>query len=89
MIYKLVTKVISNRLKTLLLAVVSKAQSACTPGRLITDNILIECEVFHSMINQRTYNGLMAIKVDMSKAYDRVEWQFLRKVMLRFGFRHC
>jgi len=86
-VYKIVTKVISNRLKKLLHRIISETQSAFIPGRLITDNILIAYEVFHSMINQRTRNGSMAIKVDMSKAYDRVEWSFLRQVMLKLGFR--
>ena len=86
--YKLVTKVISNRLKPLLPVLVSETQSAFTPGRLITDNILIAYEVFHSMINHKTRKGAMAIKVDMSKAYDLVEWPFRRQVMLRLGFRH-
>ena len=87
-IYKLLTKVISNRLKKLLPEIISPTQNAFIPGRLITDNILIGYEVFHSMYNKHTRHGSMAIKVDMAKAYDRVEWQFLRQVMLWFGFRH-
>jgi len=78
-LYKLVTKVISNKLKQLLLAIISETQSAFTPGRLITDNILIAYEVFHSMVSKKTRHGSMAIKVDMAKAYDRVEWLFLKR----------
>ena len=87
-IYKLVTKVIANRLKQILPAIISDTQSAFTPGRLITDNILLAYEVFHSMFTNSSRLGSMAIKVDMAKAYDRVEWPFLREVMLRMGFRH-
>ena len=85
-VYKLITKVIASRLKKILPHIISDTQSAFIPGRLITDNVLIAYEVFHSMINQRRRNGTMAIKVDMSKAYDRVEWGFLRRVMLKLGF---
>jgi len=45
---------------------------------MITDNVLIAFEVFHSMHCHSGVNGVMAIKLDMSKAYDRVEWPFLR-----------
>jgi len=85
-IYKLITKVISTRLKSLLPSIISETQSAFTPGRLITDNILVSYEVFHSIYHQKSSNGSMAIKLDMSKAYDRVEWGFLRNIMLRMGF---
>ncbi|XP_074267156.1 uncharacterized protein LOC141590463 [Silene latifolia] len=51
----------------------SSAESAFTPDRLITDNILIAFEVFHHMKNARQLDGHMAIKLDMAKAYDRVE----------------
>ena len=86
-IYKLVTKVITNRLKGLLPNIISDTQSAFTTGRLITDNILIAYEIFHSMNGNTGTGGAMAIKLDMSKAYDRVEWLFLHQVMLRMGFR--
>jgi len=86
-VYKLITKVISNRLKKLLPAIISETQSAFIPGRLITDNVLIAYEIFHSMLNQSHRNRSMAIKIDMSKVYDRVEWPFLRKVMLKLGFK--
>ena len=89
MVCKLITKVISNKMKKLLPVIISETHSAFIPGKLITDNVLIAYEVFHSILNQSNRNGSMAIKVDMSEAHDRVEWLFLRKVMLRLGFRQC
>ncbi|XP_074302488.1 uncharacterized protein LOC141634059 [Silene latifolia] len=85
-VYKLVSKVLANRLKMFLGDVVSENQSAFTPGRLITDNILTAFEVFHFMKNNRQTDGYMALKLDMGKAYDRVEWVFLQRVLLTMGF---
>ena len=54
---------------------------------MITDNVLIAFETLHHMHNQRAGKvGSMALKLDMSKAYDRVEWGFLKQVMIRMGF---
>ncbi|XP_074313616.1 uncharacterized protein LOC141648798 [Silene latifolia] len=84
--YKLVSKVLANRLKVFLGDIISKNQNAFMPGRLIFDNILIAFELFHHMKNKRQTEGYMAIKLDMAKAYDRVEWGFLRRVLMRMGF---
>lgn len=86
-IYKIVSKMLANRLKPFLSDIISLNQSAFVPGRLITDNTLIAYESFHYMHGQSLGSkGSMAIKLDMSKAYDRVEWSFLEKVMLKMGF---
>ena len=84
--YKLVTKVIVNRLNPILPHIISETQGAFTQGRLITYNILIAFETFHAMRLDTSRQGAMAIKLDMSKAYDRVEWPFLSQVMIRMGF---
>ncbi|KAL9226062.1 hypothetical protein vseg_001914 [Gypsophila vaccaria] len=84
--YKLISKVLANRLKVFLGDVVSENQSAFTPGRLITDNVLVAFEIFHYMNNSRRGEGHMALKLDMSKAYDRVEWDFLEAALRKLGF---
>ncbi|KAL9680101.1 hypothetical protein QQ045_017978 [Rhodiola kirilowii] len=84
---KTVAKVIVNRLQQILPEIISPAQSAFIKGRLITDNFLIAHEIAHFIKNTRygskSYGSL---KLDMSKAYDRVEWRYLKMLLLRFGF---
>ena len=86
-ILKLVTKVLANRLKPLLPKVVSENQSAFIKGRLITDNVLLPFESLHSMKrNTRRKEGDVALKIDISKAYDRLDWNYLRVIMIKLGF---
>lgn len=86
-IYKLVSKVLSNRLKKLLPSIVSENQSAFVAGRLIIDNILVAFETMHTIkTKNQGKDGFMAFKLDMTKAFDRVEWNFLGKIMLKMGF---
>jgi hypothetical protein len=85
-VYKLISKVLANRLKCILDEVISPNQSAFVPGRLISDNTILAYEMSHFMKRKRSgKKSYMAAKLDMSKAYDRVEWSFLERVMIKLG----
>ena len=77
--YKVITKTLTNRLKEIMPSITAQNQSSFVPGRQITDNILIYQEVLHSMrTRQKKGKGIMMIKVDLEKAYDRLSWKFIR-----------
>lgn len=72
--YKLIAKTLANRLKKVLNCIISPRQSAFISARLIIDNLLVAFEVVNTMNGRlKGCKGFMALKQDMSKAYDRVE----------------
>lgn len=83
MLYKIFSKALANRLKKILPNIITENQSAFTKSRLIFDNILVAFESFHSMQKHGGKENYMAIELDMSKAYNRVEWPYLESVMRR------
>ncbi|KAK2419793.1 hypothetical protein QL285_030613 [Trifolium repens] len=85
-IFKIITKTIANRIKTILPNIISQNQSAFIHDRLITDNTLVAFEVFHYLNHTNRKKGFVGIKTDMAKAYDRVEWNFLKATMDAMGF---
>ncbi|GKV02210.1 hypothetical protein SLEP1_g14669 [Rubroshorea leprosula] len=85
--YKIIAKILANRLKGLLDCLISPLQSAFVPGRMIQDNILVAHEAFHSLKLRRNKGcPYMAVKLDIRKAYDSVRWSFLQDVLRAFGF---
>lgn len=85
--YKIISKILCSRLKILLPKLISETQSAFVAKQLITDNILLAQEAFHALrTNLMCKAKFVAIKTDMSKAYDRVEWNFLEALLVKMGF---
>ncbi|KAJ0442317.1 putative RNA-directed DNA polymerase [Helianthus annuus] len=84
-IYKAISKILTNRLLEGINDVVSLNQSAFIPGRRISDNIMLTQELLHNY-HRNTGPPRCAFKVDVQKAYDTVDWDFLRAILLGFGF---
>lgn len=83
--YKVITKIISHRLHGMMGKLVGPCQSSFVPRRQSGDNIIIAQEIFHSLRKKSGKIGLMAIKVDLEKAYDRLKWDFIRDTLQDIG----
>eukprot|EP00253_Pinus_taeda_P022800 PITA_22800 len=85
-VYKIISKVVANRLKPLLPSLVSKEQSGFVEGRQILNNIIQAHEVVHTLTSKRQAGMIM--QLDIAKAYDKVNWIYIKKVLSTFGFDH-
>ncbi|XP_019164365.1 PREDICTED: uncharacterized protein LOC109160532 [Ipomoea nil] len=86
-IYRIMAKMITRRMKPLMDSIICESQSAFIPGRLITGNILIASEVGHYLNRKRCGAvGWSALKLDMAKAYEQMEWPFLKGMMVALEF---
>ena len=86
-LYKIFSKVLANRLKNILSKIMTEHQSSFTKHRLISNNILVAFETLHCMHKHNSDNiGFMAFKLNMSKAYDRVDWTLLEELIRKMGF---
>ena len=79
--YKTIAKVLVNRMRPLLDRLISPYQSAFIPNRSIHDNILLTHEILHKFKNCKGNTAWAAFKLDMEKAYDRLEWDFIAKCL--------
>ena len=83
-LYKLLAKVLANRLKKVMSKVVSPTQNAFVEGRQILDAALIANKAINSLL-KRDESGVLC-KLDLEKAYDHINWDFLLTVMEKMGF---
>ena len=83
--FKVVTRIITARLRGHLDKMISPFQSAFVPGRWTAENTIVAREVVTTLKRKQGKGGLLGIKIDMSKAYDRVEWSFVFQVLRCFG----
>ncbi|KAL0300287.1 UNVERIFIED_CONTAM: hypothetical protein Sangu_3129900 [Sesamum angustifolium] len=87
-IYKTIAKIIVKRMQLVLHLLIDYSQNAFVPGRNISDNILLAQELLAGY-NQARLPPRSTIKVDIQKAYDSVEWDFLIEVLKLFNFPAC
>jgi hypothetical protein len=84
--YKIITKIMANRIKTILPAVILENLGGFIKGRNISDNIILVQEAIHSSQSRKEKGMIM--KLDLASAFDRVRHNFLYHVMQQLGFDH-
>ncbi|VFQ77971.1 unnamed protein product [Cuscuta campestris] len=84
-ISKINTKLLANRLKKLLPKIISPEQGAFQKGKSIDDHILLAQEAIHGL-DRKVFGGNLIIKIDMEKAFDSMNWNFLEGILRAFGF---
>lgn len=86
-LYKIISKMLANRMKVVLDSIISDSQSTFVQGRLIFDNVVLSHELVRGY-NRKQISPRCMVKVDIQKAYDSVEWPFLKQMLVELGFPH-
>ena len=83
-LYKLIAKVLAIRLKRVMHCLINEAQNAFVEGRQIMDASLLVNEVIDTML-KRKERGVLC-KLDIEKAYDKINWDCIIKILIKMGF---
>lgn len=84
--YKIISTILANRFKLLLPKIILAFQSAFISGQGIQDKSIVAHEIMHYLSTQRGKNHFVALKIDMEKSFDKVEWSLLTNIMEALGF---
>jgi hypothetical protein len=83
--FKIISKVIADRLAQIMPSIISKEQRGFVHGRNIKDCLCLASEAAN-LLHSKVFGGNLALKIDITKAFDTLEWSFLIKVLKSFGF---
>lgn len=84
--YKIVIKMLVNRLKSVFPFIVVENQVSFVPGRHLQDNVVVLWEILHSMRRRKAKKSQMVLTIDLEKAYDQLRWDFIKETLVQVGF---
>lgn len=84
--YKIISKVLVQRLRPLMEIFVYPNQTNFVPGRQITNNIIMVQEMLNKFHRSKSRQEMMMWKIDLEKSYDHINWEFLEDVLIEIGF---
>lgn len=85
-LYKIIANILVNRIRPHIDKLISPLQNAFIPKRQISDNIGLAHEILHSMRRKKCKTSYMALKIDLEKAYDKLEWNFIKNALTKINF---
>lgn len=83
--YKLISKIVAYRLSSILPSIISPEQKGFIAGRSVKDGICLTSEAIN-LLGYKSFSGNVALKIDISKAFDSLNWDFILKTLSCFGF---
>jgi hypothetical protein len=85
--FKIISKILADRLAQILPSIISNEQKGFIKGRHIKDCICLSSEVIN-LLHKKSFGGSLAVKIDIAKAFDTIDWTFLINVLKAFGFNN-
>lgn len=85
-IYKIITKIIMNRLKPILEQIIHPSQSSFQKNKRAADNAIIVQEIIRNFAKTKGNNFKMLLKLDLEKAFDKLEWSFIHHTLISLNF---
>ncbi|KAL9684647.1 hypothetical protein QQ045_022088 [Rhodiola kirilowii] len=86
--HKIISRILTSRLSNWLPKIISEEQVGFVQGRSIHENIALAHDITHDL-NDKVYGGNVIVKLDMAKAYDRISWGFILRILHSLGFNNC
>ena len=80
-LYKLLSRIIVHQLKPYMAEAINPCQAGFVLGRRTNDNIIIIQKAIRTLISRQGWMGYVALKLDLEKAYDRLEWSFIQETL--------